>query len=109
MEDNKYEKMAEDVKSYAQMRYDLLRLELLEKGSRIISLIVVIIIAVVLALAAFGYFSFALVVLLEPCFGSFIPPLCIVGGLFILLLVLVVLFRNQLFLNPLIGDRKSVV
>ena len=109
MDTNKYEKLADDVKDYARMRYDLLRLEILEKSSQIISLLVVIIICVVLCLAAFVYFTFALVVLLEPCFGSMIPPLCIVGGFFVLLVALILLFRKHLFLNPLIDMLSKIL
>ena len=61
MADNNYQQLIDDSKRYLRMRYDMLRLELLEKLSRIVALILLVVVSTVLALAAFVYFTFALV------------------------------------------------
>ena len=109
MTENNYEKLAEEMKSYVRMRYDLIRLELLEKLSRIIALFFLILMTIVLLMTALIYFSFAVVAWLEPCFGSFIPPLCIVGGIYIVLAFVAVVFKHQIFLNPLIRKMSQIL
>ena len=53
MADNNYQQLIDDSKRYLRMRYDMLRLELLEKLSRIVALILLVVVSTVLALATF--------------------------------------------------------
>lgn len=101
MKDELYRQLLNDGKRYLQTRYDLLRLELLEKLSRIIALLLMVFTSMILLLAAFFYFSFALMEWLGGLVGR-IPAVCIIGGFFLLLLLVGVILRRQLFLNPMI-------
>ena len=101
MKDELYRQLLNDGKRYLQSRYDLLRLELLEKLSRIIALLLMVFTSMILLLAAFFYFSFALMEWLGSFVGR-IPAVCIIGGFFVLLLLAGFIFRKQLFLNPMI-------
>lgn len=101
MKDELYRQLLNDGKRYLQTRYDLLRLELLEKLSRIIALLLMVFTSMILLLAAFFYFSFALMEWLGSLVGR-IPAVCIIGGFFLLLLFAGIIFRKQLFLNPII-------
>lgn len=101
MKDELYRQLLNDGKRYLQTRYDLLRLELLEKLSRIIALLLMVFTSMILLLAAFFYFSFALMEWLGSLVGK-IPAVCIIGGFFLLLLFAGIIFRKQLFLNPMI-------
>ncbi len=107
--DNNYQKLLDDTRTYLRTRYDLLRLELLEKMSQIIALILLVIIVTGLSMAAFVYFSFALVEWMQPFFGSRIVPLCIVGGGFLLVVAVACIFRNRLFVNPLIAQLSKIL
>lgn len=109
MDTNNYKQLLEDGQRYLRTRYDLLRLELLEKLSRIIALILVLVISIVLVLTAFVYFSFALVSWMSQYFGNPVPAFCIVGGTFLLLLALVFILRKQIFLNPLIRQLSEIL
>lgn len=100
--ESEYGKFAKDVKEYLSLRYDLLRIEILEKLSKIIALIVVLFVAVVLGLAALIYFSFVFAFALKEACGSAVPGFLSIGGFFSLLLILLIIFRKQLVLNPLI-------
>ena len=56
MEDD-YKKLVTDCKSFLKTKYDLLRLELLDKLSIILGLLVFIIVGLFILLAAVAYFS----------------------------------------------------
>lgn len=109
MEKKEYQRLLNDAKQYAHMRYDLLKLELLEKLSRIIALLLVVVIALVLGLSAFVYFSLALAYALKPLFGGMGWPLCIMGLVFVLLLFLLFRKKEQFFLNPIISKLSAIL
>lgn len=108
-EDNKYQDFTRKAKDYIKTRYDLLKLELLEKTSRILSVLIMIIISLFLVLGALIYFSFALVSWMETVFGSMIPGFLIIGGVFLIILFLVYIFREKILINPLIRAISKIL
>ena len=108
-EGNKYKQLIEDGQQYIRTRYDLLRLELLEKMSRIFALILMLLVSIILALTAFIYFSFAFVRWLGQSFNNDAWAFCIVGVIFLLLLGIFFFFRKQIFLNPLIRQLSEIL
>lgn len=108
-EDNKYQDFTHKAKDYIKTRYDLLKLELLEKTSRILSVLIMIIISLFLVLGALIYFSFALVSWMETVFGSMIPGFLIIGGVFLIILFLVYIFREKILINPLIRAISKIL
>ena len=98
----KYRKFIKDGKEYLTTRYDLLRLELLEKTSSIVALLILVMIALVLITTVWVYISGILIVLMADAFGSYIPPFIIMGGASLLILAIVVLLKDKMILNPLI-------
>lgn len=108
-EGNKYKQLIEDGQEYIRTRYDLLRLELLEKMSRIFALILMLLVSIILALTAFIYFSFAFVRWLGQFFANDVWAFCIVGAIFLLLLGVFFVFRKQIFLNPLIRQLSEIL
>ena len=98
----KYRKFIRDGKEYLTTRYDLLRLELLEKTSSIVALLILVMIALVLITTVWVYISGILIVLMADAFGSYIPPFIIMGGASLLILAIVVLLKDKMILNPLI-------
>lgn len=109
MEQNDYQRLLNDAKQYAHMRYDLLKLELLEKLSRIIAFLLVVIIALVLALTAFVYFSLALAYALKPLLGGMGWSLCIIGVIFLGLLFVLYRQKEKLFLTPIITKLSQIL
>lgn len=101
-----YKKLLEDSKSYLKTRYDLLRLELLDKLSLILGMIVLIIVALFILLAAIAYFSVALVGWLATCMPVSIAC-CILGGVLLLMLLVVYLMRRQWFIDPFVKILSS--
>ena len=59
MDSPEYKKLLDDTKAYFNARYDLLKLELLEKLSRIIGLVILALVVVLLVFGAFAFFGMA--------------------------------------------------
>lgn len=106
--ENKYQRLINDSKEYARMRYDLLRLEVLEKTSRVLALFLLIILGLFLVLAAFTYFALAVAAALQPTLGA-VAALCIVGGVFLLILIVLFLFRKQIVVNPIVAQLSEIM
>ena len=107
--DDKYLTFVKDAKEYIELQGDMLRLNLVEKVSQIISYLVVVIIGLFLGLTAFVYFSMAFVIWMQSFFGSMIPGFLILGAFFIVLLVLFFVFRDKLFVNPIIKKMSGIL
>lgn len=108
METN-YKEVISEVKSYASMRFDLIRLELLEKLSKIISLILLVFVCVLISIIVFTYLSILLLVWLNDVFSSMIPGVCIVAGVYAILLTAMIIFRKKVFLNPIVSALSKII
>ena len=98
---NDYRKLLEDSKEYLKTRYDLLRLELLDKLSLILGLLVFIIVALFILLAAIAYFSVALVGWMATCMPVS-AACCILGGVLLIVAFVLYLMRRRLFIDPFV-------
>ncbi len=107
--DIEYQRFLDEAKEYTRLRYKMLKLEFLEKSSQIIALIVLVIVVTVLLLAALTYFSFAAIYALKGVLGGLTGGFCIFGGIFILLMAVIVLFRKQIIVNPLIKQLSEIM
>ncbi len=105
----KYKTFIKDGKEYLNTRYDLLRLELLEKVSSVVALLILVMVGLVLISTVWVYISCILIVLMKDFFGSFIPAFLIMGGFSLLVLILVVLLKDKIILNPLIGRFSKIL
>lgn len=108
METN-YKEVISEVKSYASMRFDLIRLELLEKLSKIISLILLVFVCVLISIIVFTYLSILLLLWLNDVFSSMIPGVCIVAGVYAILLTAMIIFRKKVFLNPIVSALSKII
>lgn len=107
--DKEYQKFLDEAKDYARLRYDLLKLELLEKSSQIIAIIVLILILVGTGVIALTYLSLAAVQYVNTLLGSHSLGYCIFGGVFVILALLVLIFRKQIILNPLLKQLSKIM
>ena len=108
METN-YKEVISEVKSYASMRFDLIRLELLEKLSKIISLILLVFVCILVSIIIFTYLSILLLLWLNDVFSSMIPGVCIVAGVYAIALTAMIIFRKKFFLNPIVGALSKII
>ena len=105
----KYKTLVKDGKEYLSTRYDLLRLELLEKISSIVGLLILVMIAIVLICTVWIYLSGILIVLMQNAFGSLIPAFLIMGGFSLLILIFVVLLKDRMIVNPLVRSFSKIL
>lgn len=106
---NRNARTIKDLKLYLSQRYDLLKLELLEKSSKILTVILSMLVVLVCTLAALIYFSFALITWLSKLFDSEAPAYLIVCGLFILIMIIILACKDKIFLNPLIHKLSDIL
>lgn len=88
-----------EVKDYLRTEIDILKLNLLEKTARILTIVMGVIIAAVLSIIAIAYFSFMLFDMFKGITGSVFWATVITILLFIALSVAVFMFSEKLFLN----------
>lgn len=108
MDNSDYKKLLDDTKSYLNSRYDLLRLEILEKLSRIIGLIILALVVVLLIFGALAFFGMALMFLLSKVLPYGISC-CILGALFLLVILLAVVFKESWFVNPVVKSLSKIL
>lgn len=108
METN-YKEVISELKSYASMRFDLIRLELLEKLSKIISLILLVFVCILVSIIIFTYLSILLLLWLNDVFSSMIPGVCIVAGVYAIALTAMIIFRKKFFLNPIVSALSKII
>lgn len=98
----------EDLKVYLNQRYDLLKLELVEKSSQLLSVVLSVIIVLVCALAVLIYLSSALISWLTIALNAG-WAYTVVCGIFILIIVFILLMKDKLFINPLIRKFSRIL
>lgn len=101
-------KTAKDVQNYVSQRYDLLKLELLDKSSQILSVILSMLIVVVCALAVLIYLSNALISWLTIVLNAG-WAYAIVCAPFILIILVVLRFKDTLFVNAVIRKFSRIL
>ena len=108
LSDEQYQKLLADTRAYLNTQYDLLRLGLLEKLSKIIGLILFALVVILLLFAVMGLGAITLAFVLAqwlPLWASFL----IIGGFFLLQLILAVIFRKQWFINPIVAALSAIL
>lgn len=88
-----------EVKDYLRTEIDILKLNLLEKTARILTIVMGVIIAAVLSIIAIAYFSFMLFDMFKGITDSVFWATVITILLFIALSVAVFMLSEKLFLN----------
>lgn len=108
LSDEQYQKLLADTRAYLNTQYDLLRLGLLEKLSKIIGLILFALVVILLLFAVMGFGAITLAFVLAqwlPLWASFLS----IGGFFLLQLILAVIFRKQWFINPIVAALSAIL
>lgn len=108
MDDAQWQKLIAECKAYLNTRYDLLRLSLLEKLSRIFGLVLMAMVSILLVFTMLAFVALALVFVLAQWVPMWAACL-IMGGVFLLQLILAVVFRKRLFINPVVGALSAIL
>ena len=98
---NGFQKLFIDVKDFVDLKIDYLQVGLVEKLTRLVAKLLISITSVIIVMAILFYLLFALAYALAPTLG-FIASYAIIAGIFFLILVIVLVFRKELIVNPLL-------
>ena len=96
-EDNK--PFIEEVKDYIKVEIDILKINLLEKISKLMTFVIGIVLAAIMATVAIAYFSVMLFNLFNQMTDSVFWATVIMIVLFIALSIMIIAFSERLFLN----------
>ena len=107
--DDVYKSLVNNAKDYVDLQFQLLRLNIVEKTSQILSLLIVIIAGTILLTAAFVYFSMMFVIWMKTVTGSLTYGFLIIAAFFLLLFVLFILLRKKIIINPIIKAMSSIL
>ena len=94
------EESFDNIKLYADQHFRLLKLELAEKSSMVISSLISITLHLVIAFFILGFGSLALGLLLGEALGSLSLAFLLITGIYVLLLICISVFRSSLIINP---------
>ncbi len=96
-------------KRYLDLRLQYLRLLAIEKGSHTLGAILLILVCILLAGFALLTMSFALAYLLGNLLGNFIYGFALVSLIYLVIIGILILFKDILVINPLIRLFDSVI
>ena len=74
-----------------------------EKLNILLSTLIMIVILIILGMVALFYLLFALAYVLEPLVGGLMASFAIIAGINILIMALVIIFRKQLIISPMVN------
>ena len=89
-----------EFKRYLELQKEYTLLEVTEKLSRLLSMLLLVILIVLLSVVVLFYLSFTLVYAMAPLVGGLAESYALVAGLQLILLLILVLFRRKLIINP---------
>ena len=85
-----------DFKKYLKLQKKYTQLEVAEKLTILLSTLILVLLVVILGMVALFYLSFTLAYILDPIVGGLM-----VSCFHILLIVLIVIFRKKIIINPM--------
>lgn len=91
-----------EFKKYLSLQKEYTRLEITEKVSVLLSMLILILLTVILGMMALFYLSFTLAYLLAPTVGGITTSFSLVAALYVLLAILLVSYRRKLIINPMV-------
>ncbi|SFG20764.1 phage holin family protein [Prevotella sp. KH2C16] len=100
--------LVEVLKHYIGLQSEYVKLDMAEKVVRLLTVATITVVISVLLMLTLIYFSFALAYALEPSMG--LPwAFCVVGGVYLLVLILCVIFRHRWIERPLVHFLASLL
>jgi len=104
----KYRQTWADIKQFASTKFDLLKIDFLEKAARIVGLILFALVLVLLLFAVISFGCLALIFAIAQTLPMWASALIVVA-LWLLILIGAIVFRQQLFINPMLAAISSIL
>ena len=105
---DKYQQTWADIKQFASTKFDLLKVGFLEKAARIVGLIMFALVLVLLLFAVISFGCLALIYALGQTLPMWASALIVVA-LWLLIMTGAIIFRQQLFINPMLAAISSIL
>ncbi|MHB9140250.1 MAG: phage holin family protein [Paludibacter sp.] len=98
---NGFQQFFAEIKEYVSLQTDYLQVGLVEKLTKLLSKLILALIGFVFVIGTLFFLLFSVAYALAPILG-FVLSFAIIGVFFVFLLLVVVLLRKQLIVNPLL-------
>ena len=105
---DKYQQTWADIKQFASTKFDLLKIDFLEKAAKIVGLILFALVLILLLFAVISFGCFALIFALGQAIPMWASAL-IVMALWLLIMIGAIVFRQKLFINPMLAAISSIL
>ena len=105
---DKYQQAWADIKQFASTKFDLLKIDFLEKAARIVGLILFALVLVLLLFAVISFGCMALIFAIGQALPMWASTLIVVA-LWLLIMIGAIAFRQQLFINPMLAAISSIL
>lgn len=105
---DKYQQTWADIKQFASTKFDLLKVGFLEKAARIVGLILFALVLVLLLFAVISFGCLALIYALGQTLPMWASALIVVA-LWLVIMTGAIVFRQQLFINPMLAAISSIL
>ena len=89
-----------EFKKYLELQKEYTKLEVTEKLSILLSTLILVLLVVILGVVVLFHLSFTLVYVLAPLVDGLIASYALIACFHVLLIILLVLFRKRLIINP---------
>lgn len=102
-DDRSFEKLQQlflEFKKYLELQKEYTQLEITEKLSKLLSMLLLVMLVIVLSVVVLFHLSFTLVYVMAPLVGGLTASYALIAGFHVLLILLLVLFRRKLIINP---------
>ncbi|NPD91339.1 phage holin family protein [Xylanibacter muris] len=100
--------LIETLRSYLKTQKEYIKFDVTEKTVRLLTAMALAVTMLILVIAVLFYFSFAFIYMLEPHLGT-AGSFAAVGGFFLLMLILVILFRKSWIERPIIKILANIL
>lgn len=108
MSDRPVKKLLDDSRDYLYNQADLLKLDFAQKLARVLGMMILIFALLIIGLVAIVFASMVLAQLLVSLLGQ-TAAYVIVGGLYVVLIVSLIVFREQILFRPLTSTIGSIL
>ena len=104
----KYQQTWADIKQYAFTQFDLFKVGFLEKAAKIIGLLLFALALILLLFAVISFGCLALIFAIGQTLPMWASALIVVG-LWLLIMACAIIFRDKLFINPILAAISAIL
>ena len=104
----KYQQTWADIKQFASTKFDLIKIDFLEKAARIVGLILFALVLILLLFAVISFGCLALIFAIGQTLPMWASTLIVVA-LWLLIMIGAIVFRQQLFINPMLAAISAIL